>query len=91
MSMGIKQAQNPWVITILLLGIFLFVWQLLTLRPPFDSTGKTEEELTLLQFNGDIIQNEDGQYVWNPEKEKVKGIPGPFMVVEKMLRGSIPH
>ena len=81
--MGIKRAQNPWVITLLLLGVFLVVWQLVTLRPAFDPTGKTEDELTLLQFNGDIIQSEDGQYVWNPEKEKVKGVPGPFMVAEK--------
>ena len=81
--MGKKPAQNPWVITILLLGVFLVVWQLVTLRPAFDSTGKTEDELTLLQFNGDIVQTEDGQYVWNPEKEKVKGIPGPLMVLEK--------
>lgn len=81
--MGIKKAQNPWVITICLLGIFLLVWQLLTLRPAFDPTGKTEDQLTLLEFNGDIIQTEDGGYVWNPEKEKVKGVPGPFMVFEK--------
>ena len=81
--MRMKRAQNPWVITVLLLGIFLVVWQLVTLRPAFDPTGKTEDELTLLQFNGDIIQTEDGQYVWNPEKEKVKGVPGPSMVLEK--------
>lgn len=81
--MGLKNAQNPWVITILLLGIFLVAWQLLTLRPAFDPAGKTEDELTLLEFNGDIIRTEDGQYVWNPEKEKVKGVPGPFMVGEK--------
>ncbi len=81
--MGKKRTQNPWVITVLLLGVFLAVWQLLTLRPAFDPTGKTEDELTLLQFNGDIIQTENGQYVWNPEKEKVKGVPGPFMVAEK--------
>ena len=71
------------MISVLLLVIFLGVWQLLTLRPAFDPTGKTEDQLTLLQFNGDIIQTEDGGYVWNPEKEKVKGVPGPFMVVEK--------
>jgi nitrate/nitrite transport system permease protein len=81
--MGIKKAQNPWVISVLFLVIFLGVWQLLTLRPAFDPTGKTEDQLTLLQFNGDIIQTEDGGYVWNPEKEKVKGVPGPFMVVKK--------
>ena len=81
--MGIKNAQSPLVISVFLLGIFLLVWQLLTLRPAFDPTGKTEDQLTLLEFNGDIIRTEDGRYVWNPEKEKVKGVPGPYMVVEK--------
>ena len=81
--MGMKHAQSPWVISVFLLGIFLLVWQLLTLRPAFDATGKTENELTLLQFNGDIIQSDDGAYVWNPEKEKLKGVPGPYMVAEK--------
>ena len=81
--MRMKQAQNPWVISFVLLAIFLAVWQLLTLRPAFDPTGKTEEELTLLEFNGDIIRTDEGRYVWNPEKEKVKGVPGPYMIWEK--------
>ena len=78
-----KHGQSPWVISVFLLGIFLLVWQLATLRPAFDPTGKSEDELTLLQFNGDIIQSDDGGYVWNPEKEKLKGVPGPYMVAEK--------
>ena len=81
--MGMKHAQSPWVISVFLLGIFLLVWQLLTLRPAFDPAGKTEDQLTLLEFNGDIIQTDDGGYVWNPEKEKLKGVPGPYMVAEK--------
>ena len=81
--MGMKHSQSPWVISVFLLGIFLLVWQLVTLRPAFDPTGKTEDELTLLQFNGDIIQADDGGYVWNPEKEKLKGVPGPYRVAEK--------
>jgi len=81
--MGVKHAQRPWVISICLLGIFLLVWQLLTLRPAFDPTGKTDDQLTVMEFNGDIVRTEDGQWVWNPVKEKVKGIPGPYMVLEK--------
>ena len=37
----------------------------------------------VMEFNGDIMQTDDGQYVWNPEKEKVKGVPGPMTVMEK--------
>ena len=52
------------------------MWHLATISPPFDPTGKTDEELMVMEFNGDIMQTDDGQYVWNPEKEKVKGVPG---------------
>lgn len=74
---------KPWLISVFLLAIFLISWHLFTLRPAFDPKGKTEEQLQLLEFNGDIIRTEDGRYVWNPEKEKVKGVPGPVAVVEK--------
>ena len=81
--MGIKSAQHPFFISVFFLGIFLFVWHVATVNPPFDPTGKTDEELLVMEFNGDIVQTDDGQYVWNPEKEKVKGVPGPLTVLEK--------
>jgi nitrate/nitrite transport system permease protein len=74
---------NPWVISGFLLVVFLLAWHLFTLRPSFDPRGLTEEQLQLMEFNGDIIRLEDGTYVWNPDKEKVKGIPGPLAVLEK--------
>ena len=37
----------------------------------------------MMVFNGDIVRTPDGSYAWNPEKEKVKGIPGPLAVLEK--------
>ncbi len=74
---------KPWLISVFLLAIFLVSWHLFTLRPAFDPRGKTDEQLQLLEFNGDIIRTEDGRYTWNPEKEKVKGVPGPVAVVEK--------
>jgi nitrate/nitrite transport system permease protein len=36
-----------------------------------------------MEFNGDIVRTPDGGYTWNPEKEKVKGVPGPLAVLEK--------
>lgn len=74
---------KPWLISVFLLAIFLISWHLFTLRPAFDPKGKTDEQLQLLEFNGDIIRTEDGRYTWNPEKEKVKGVPGPLAVFEK--------
>lgn len=79
MRTGVKG--NPLWISGFLLLVFLVGWHLLTLRPSFDAIGKTEEQLQLLEFNGDIVRDEDGRYAWNPEK--IKGVPGPLAVIEK--------
>lgn len=74
---------NPWLVSGFILVIFLIAWHLFTLGPAFDPKGISETELQLMEFNGDIIRTPDGGYAWNPEKEKVKGVPGPLRVVEK--------
>lgn len=74
---------KPWLISVFLLAIFLIGWHLFTLRASFDPKGLSEEQLQLLEFNGDVIKTADGGYEWNPEKEKVKGVPGPLAVIEK--------
>jgi nitrate/nitrite transport system permease protein len=51
------------------------------LRSSFDAKGKTEEQLQMMEFNGDIVKTKAGTYAWNPEK--VKGVPGPLAVLEK--------
>ncbi|MDE3036411.1 MAG: ABC transporter permease subunit, partial [Nitrospirota bacterium] len=40
-------------------------------------------QLQTMEFNGDIVRTAEGAYAWNPEKEKVKGVPGPLAVLEK--------
>lgn len=77
------QTGKPWLISIFLLTVFLLAWHLFTLRSAFDPRGLTEEQLQLMEFNGDIVRTPDGGYVWNPEKEKVKGVPGPLAVLAK--------
>lgn len=72
---------SPWMISVFILVIFLGGWHLLTLRSSFDAKGKTEEQLQMLEFNGDIVRMGEGSYAWNPEK--TKGVPGPLAVVEK--------
>ena len=74
---------KPWLISVFLLVVFLTAWHLFTLRPAFDPKGMTEKQLQLLELNGDIARTADGRYEWNPEKEKVKGVPGPLAVIEK--------
>ena len=81
--MATQTTKNPWIITVFLLLLFLTAWHLVTLRAAFDPKGLTEEQLQLMEFNGDIMRQADGTYVWNPEKEKVKGIPGPLAVLMK--------
>ena len=81
--MGTQGTGKPWLISVFLLVVFLTGWHLFTLRAAFDPKGLSEEQLQLLEFNGDVIKTADGRYEWNPEKEKVKGVPGPLAVFEK--------
>lgn len=71
----------PWLLTLALALAFLFVWQVLTLKTSFDPKGLSEDELLMMEFNGDIVQDESGNYIYNPEK--VRGIPGPARVYQK--------
>jgi nitrate/nitrite transport system permease protein len=81
--MGTQGTGKPWLISVFLLAVFLIGWHLFTLRASFDQKGLSDEQLQLLEFNGDVIKTADGRYEWNPEKEKVKGVPGPLAVIQK--------
>jgi len=74
---------NPLYISAFVLVIFLLSWHFFTLRSTFDPRGLTEDRLQMMEFNGDIVHLPDGSYTWNPEKEKLSGIPGPLAVLEK--------
>jgi nitrate/nitrite transport system permease protein len=78
-----QQKGNPWLVSVFILVIFLIAWHLFTLRAAFDPKALSETELQMMEFNGDIVRTPDGGYAWNPEKEKVKGIPGPLRVMDK--------
>ncbi len=77
----LKSKVGPYGLSLLILVVFLFVWQMSTLQPAFDSAGKTEDDLMVMEFNGDIVKDAKGNYIYNPDK--VKGIPGPGKVFEK--------
>jgi nitrate/nitrite transport system permease protein len=83
-TMGRQAKGNPWLISLFCLAVFLLAWHFLTLQPTFDPRGLTEEQLRLMEFNGDIVRTASGSYDWNPEKQKVKGVPGPLAVLEKV-------
>ena len=82
-TLKVQVRRQSLIISLVLLGLFLLGWHLLTLRPAFDSTGLTEKQLTTMEFNGDIIRAEDGSYMYNPEK--MGGIAGPWAVVMKTI------
>src|SRR5215813_11967407 len=46
---------NPWFIAGFVLVLFLLVWHVSTLRPTFDSRGLNEDQLQMMEFNGDIV------------------------------------
>ena len=71
----------PYALSLLILAVLLLAWEAATHPPKFDATGKTEEQLMLLEFNGDIVKDGAGNHRYNPDK--VKGIPGPMKVWEK--------
>jgi nitrate/nitrite transport system permease protein len=76
-----KERFGPYLLSLLILGGFLLVWEGLTSTARFNPAGKTEDELMMLEFNGDIVKDATGHYVFNPEK--TKGIPGPGKVFAK--------
>ncbi len=78
----LKGRTNSLLISFLVASVFLLVWHLATVRPSFNAKGLTEEQLTTMEFNGDIIRNADGGYVYNPDK--AKGLAGPWDVVKKV-------
>lgn len=83
MTMGGQAKGNPWVISLFCLVVFLLAWHFLTLQPTFDPRGLTADQFLMMEFNGDIVRTATGAYDWNPEKQKVKGVPGPLAVFEK--------
>lgn len=73
--------QSSWMISLGLLGLLLFAWQISTAKPAFNPTGLTEGQLMTLEFKGDIVRTDSGGYIYNPDKSR--GIPGPWAVLEK--------
>src|SRR4030095_2200359 len=73
--------QPAWVISLVILGVFLLAWHLATGRPGLNPAGLTEEQIMGLEFKGDIVRTDGGGYKYNPEKSR--GIPGPLAVLKK--------
>lgn len=72
------------ILSIFLLLAIIGVWYLVTVQPPFNSKSYSEEEITKLEFNGDIIRDENGVYISNPAKNQ--GMPGPYTVMDYTIK-----
>ena len=70
-------------LTLLIFVSLIGGWHYVTARPAFDGSGKSEDELMLMEFNGDIVRGEDGEYVLNADKNN--GVPGPLAVWDKIV------
>jgi nitrate/nitrite transport system permease protein len=75
--------RQPWLLFLALLGLFVGLWYLITVQPPFNPEGLTADQLQKMEFNGDIVRTSTGHYVYNPEK--ARGIPGPWAVMTKTV------
>ncbi len=81
MNRRFKDAFGPYLLTLAIFGILLVFWHGATRQPEFNPAGYSEEDLMLMEFNGDILRDDAGNYVNNPEK--ISGIPGPGAVYDK--------
>jgi hypothetical protein len=59
------------MISLVLLGAFVAAWHLATRQPTFDPRGLSPLQLQQMEFNGDIVRTDNGQYIYNPEKARV--------------------
>ena len=72
---------GPVILSLIFFLVFLFIWQIATAQPKFNAEGLSEDELMLMEFNGDIVRDENDNYIYNPNK--MQGIPGPGKVFAK--------
>ncbi|HAV13364.1 MAG TPA: nitrate ABC transporter, permease protein [Opitutae bacterium] len=73
----------PYLLSIIILGVLLLIWSGMTGIPKFDPSGLSEDDLMMQEMNGDIIRDESGEYINNPDK--LSAIPGPGRVYDKAV------
>ena len=59
--MAAQSQGNPYFIAGFVLVVFLLAWHVFTLRPTFDARGLNDEQLQMMEFNGDIVRLPDGK------------------------------
>jgi len=72
-------------LSLCLLMVLLLGWHIATQVDSFDASAHTEDELMLMEMNGDVIPDPEnqGQYILNGEKTTT--FPGPLRVGKKII------
>ena len=83
LSLSAQYKSASRLVSLAILTLLLFSWHIATLQPAFKPAGMSEEQLMNLEFKGDIVRDESGRYIYNPEK--ARGIPGPMAVLKKTI------
>ena len=71
----------PYALTVAFALIAILAWAVATMQPRLDAKKFTTDELELMEFNGDVVRDEAGNYAYNPAK--ARGLPGPDDVWRK--------
>ena len=71
----------PYVLTLAVAFALIAAWGIATQPPRLDPKKHTAAELEMMEFNGDIVRDEAGNYIYNPAK--LQGLPGPGAVWNK--------
>lgn len=74
---------SPYLLSLVILGVLLLIWSSLTSVPKFNPAGLSEDDLMLMEMNGDIVRDEAGGFLNNPDK--LQTIPGPGRVLDTAL------
>ena len=64
--MAASSQGNPWYIAGFVLVVFLLSWHFFTLRSSFDQRGLSDEQLQMMEFNGDIVRADALEAAWRP-------------------------
>lgn len=72
-------------LSLCLLMVLLWGWHVATKVDAFDATAHTDDDLMLMEMNGDIVPDPDneGSYILNAEKTTT--FPGPLRVGKKIV------
>ena len=73
------------LMSLALFFLILLIWHFSTTQAAFDAAGLSDDDIMLMEMNGDIVPDpdNDGQYINNPDKQSA--FPGPLKVGEKIV------